>query len=155
MKRLSFNLAKEYVHKRIETNSKLKRSVRLAAVEVGFIQPPAVNRHLSSDPVQTPRRCYVCRKSTRSVCDQCPKPVCGTHRFLTNNVLCGDFVHHFLRMSRMCLLNFSIFEKEYNSFSFFIPSVFHQNLVNIRGAFFITLGYMQAIHACINSLNRE
>ena len=79
MKRLSFNLAKEYVHKRTEANSKLKRSVRLAAVEVGFIQPPAVNLPLSSDPVQTPRRCHVCRKSTRSVCDQCPKPICGAH----------------------------------------------------------------------------
>lgn len=37
MKRLSFDLAKEYVLRRIETNSKLKRSVRSAALEVGFI----------------------------------------------------------------------------------------------------------------------
>lgn len=44
----------------------------------------------ASGNVNTPRRCRICKKSSRSSCDVCHRPVCKSHYFVTKVTKCCE-----------------------------------------------------------------
>ena len=87
LKHLTFQLATPAVEARLRLPNQ-KHAVRDAAAQVGFsipfessIRPGPTSSH------QT--RCRVCKKHTRSRCDNCGKGVCPQHRKISKSCKCG------------------------------------------------------------------
>ena len=87
LKHLTFQLATPVVEARLRPPNQ-KHTVRDTAAQVGFSIP----FESSIRPGPTPShqtRCRVCKKHTRSLCDNCGKGVCLQHQKISKSCKCG------------------------------------------------------------------
>ena len=87
LKNLTFQLAKPAVEARLRLSNQ-KHTVRDAASQVGFSLP--FESSIRPGPTSSRQtRCRICKKHTRSRCDNCGKGVCPQHRKIVKSCKCG------------------------------------------------------------------
>jgi len=88
LSKLCIDLAKPAVHVRL-SNPAQKHSVKDAAAQMGLCVSQASFGTLGTPAKSNlPKRCTVCKKSTRAICDGCKKAICPLHRIVVKTCRC-------------------------------------------------------------------
>ena len=87
--KLTLKLATPAIHTRL-SRKRTRRSVRDAAAEMFFLSPAPRGRLQVSTKRSLPKRCTVCKKSSRRQCDSCKTTVCPQHSIVLKICKCHN-----------------------------------------------------------------
>ena len=89
--KLTLELATPAIHTRL-SRKRTRRSVHDAAAEMGFLSPAPRGRLQVSTMRSLPKRCTVCKKSSRRQCNSCKTTVCPQHSVVLKICKCHNCV---------------------------------------------------------------